>query len=124
MLYTGTLMTENAFYPIFLCVALVCVRMLERPTRRNQLGVLALCLLAFLTRQQAVALLRERECQRLQGGLKEFPGTQIILRGARIGGGAILCLEDVVIRASQDLDDDRAHRLLVVDEKDGLRHGS
>jgi hypothetical protein len=56
LLYTGTLMTENAFYPIFLCVVLVLVRMLERPTRVNQLGVLALCLLAFETRQQALAL--------------------------------------------------------------------
>src|SRR5262249_56269236 len=26
--------------------------------------------------------------QRLQGGLKEFPGTQMILHGARIGGGS------------------------------------
>ena len=33
--YTGTLMTENAFYPIFLCVALVLVRTLERPTCRE-----------------------------------------------------------------------------------------
>ena len=56
LLYTGTLMTENAFYPVFLCVALVLVRMLERPTRVNQLGVLALCVLAYATRQQALAL--------------------------------------------------------------------
>ena len=56
MLYTGTLMTENAFYPVFLCVALVLVRMLERPTARNQLGVLALCIVAYETRQQALAL--------------------------------------------------------------------
>src|SRR5206468_4317174 len=32
MLYTGTLMTENVFYPLFLTVALVLVLMLERPT--------------------------------------------------------------------------------------------
>jgi hypothetical protein len=56
MLYTGTLMTENAFYPIFLCVALVLVRMLERPTPTNQFGLLALCLVAYETRQQALAL--------------------------------------------------------------------
>jgi hypothetical protein len=56
MLYTGTLMTENAFYPLFLCVALVLVRMLERPTPMNQLGLLALCLVAYETRQQALAL--------------------------------------------------------------------
>jgi hypothetical protein len=57
MIYTGTLMTENVFYPVFLCVALVAVRMLERPTRWNQLGLLALCLLAFETRQQAIVLI-------------------------------------------------------------------
>jgi len=56
LLYTGNLMTENAFYPIFLCVALALVRMLEAPTARNQLGVLALCLVAYETRQQALAL--------------------------------------------------------------------
>jgi hypothetical protein len=56
MIYTGTLMTENVFYPVFLCVALVAVHVLERPTRWNQLSLLGLCLLAFETRQQAIAL--------------------------------------------------------------------
>ena len=56
MLYTGTLMTENAFYPLFLVVALALVAMLERPTPVRQVLLLALCLLAYLTRQQAVAL--------------------------------------------------------------------
>src|SRR5204863_5342831 len=32
LLYTGTLMTENVFYPLFLSVALVLVLTLERPT--------------------------------------------------------------------------------------------
>ena len=56
MLYTGTLMTENAFYPVFLTCVLALVVMLERPTPVNQLLVLALCGLAFATRQQALAL--------------------------------------------------------------------
>jgi glycosyltransferase involved in cell wall biosynthesis len=54
--YAGTLMTENAFYPLFLCVALALVAMLEKPTPARQLVVLALCLLAFVTRAQSVAL--------------------------------------------------------------------
>ena len=54
--YAGTLMTENAFYPLFLCFALALVSMLERPTARRQLLVLALCVILFLTRAQAVAL--------------------------------------------------------------------
>jgi hypothetical protein len=53
--YTGTLMTENAFYPLFVCVALTLVLVLERPTVARQVVLLALCLVAFLTRAQAVA---------------------------------------------------------------------
>ena len=56
MLYAGTLMTENAFYPLFTCVCLVLVLTLERPTARRQVLLLALVLLAYLTRAQAVAL--------------------------------------------------------------------
>jgi hypothetical protein len=54
--YTGTLMTENAFYPVFLGCVLVLVLVLERPTALRQVGLLALCALAFLVRTQAVAL--------------------------------------------------------------------
>ncbi|HVC85843.1 MAG TPA: glycosyltransferase family 39 protein [Gaiellaceae bacterium] len=56
MVYTGTLMTENAFYPLFLTCALVLVLVLERPTVLRVAALLALSLLAFLTRAQAVAL--------------------------------------------------------------------
>jgi len=56
MVYTGTLMTENAFYPVFLTVMIALVAWLDRPTAVNTLVLLALCLLAFLTRQQAIAL--------------------------------------------------------------------
>ena len=57
MVYTGTVMTENVFYPAFLLVAWALVRMLERPTRAAQLLVLALAAGAVLIRVQAVALL-------------------------------------------------------------------
>src|SRR3984893_17167845 len=56
LMYTGTLMTETVFYPLFACVALALVLTLERPTIRRQLVLLALCLLAFLTRSQAIVL--------------------------------------------------------------------
>lgn len=56
MLYTGTVMTENAFYPLFLAVALTLVVTLERPTSRRQILLLALCALAYATRAQAAAL--------------------------------------------------------------------
>jgi glycosyltransferase involved in cell wall biosynthesis/4-amino-4-deoxy-L-arabinose transferase-like glycosyltransferase len=57
MIYVGTLMTENVFYPVFAWLAYALVLALERPTLRRQLVLLALCALAFLTRAQAVALI-------------------------------------------------------------------
>ncbi len=55
LLYTGMLMTENAFYPIFLLATLVLVLTLERPTPGRQVLLLALCGLGFATRAQAIA---------------------------------------------------------------------
>ena len=54
--YSGTLMTENAFYPLFLVVALALVAYLEAPSplRAGLLG--AAVLAAFATRAQALAL--------------------------------------------------------------------
>jgi len=57
MMYTGTLMTETVFYPIFISVALSLVLTLERPTLTRQLVLLGTCLLAFLTRSQAIVLI-------------------------------------------------------------------
>ena len=57
MAYTATVMTENAFYPLFVAAALAVVLWLERPTRLRTVVVLAACLAAFLTRSQALALL-------------------------------------------------------------------
>lgn len=57
MLYSGTLMTENAFYPLFLATAFALVLVLERPTLLRSILLLALVVCAFFTRAQAVALL-------------------------------------------------------------------
>jgi hypothetical protein len=54
--YTGTVMTENAFYPLFLLVVLVLVVVLERPTALRVVLLLALAGVAYATRVQAVAL--------------------------------------------------------------------
>jgi glycosyltransferase involved in cell wall biosynthesis len=56
LMYTGTLMTETVFYPLFICATLALVLALERPTNQRQLVLLAVCLFCFLTRSQAVAL--------------------------------------------------------------------
>ena len=54
--YTGTVMTENVFYPLFLVFALVLVLTLENPTPERVGLLLLLLVLAFATRVQAVAL--------------------------------------------------------------------
>jgi len=56
-IYTSNIMTENAFYPLFLTCALLMLRALERPTVGRQLVVVAACAVAFLTRVQSVVLL-------------------------------------------------------------------
>jgi hypothetical protein len=55
MVYTATLMTENAFYPIFLFAVLAIVVWIERPSITTTLWVIALVGLAYLTRAQALA---------------------------------------------------------------------
>jgi hypothetical protein len=55
MVYTATLMTENAFYPIFLFAVYAIMVWLERPTTTTTLWVIALIGLAYLTRAQALS---------------------------------------------------------------------
>ena len=96
LLYTGALMTENAFYPLFLSVALALARMLERPTRLNQLAVLALCLVAYETRQQALALFPAVITAPLLLGPRGI-GRFRLLYGAVAGIGALA----VIVEASR-----------------------
>jgi hypothetical protein len=55
--YAGTIMTENAFYPIFVTLALALVVALDRPGLLTVLLFLGALLVAFATRVQAVAVL-------------------------------------------------------------------
>ncbi len=57
MVYTATLMTENAFYPIFLTAMLAFVLWLEQPSPVRTCLLVGVCLVAFLTRAEAVAFL-------------------------------------------------------------------
>ena len=54
--YSGVIMTENAFYPLFLVVVLSLVLVLERPTLTRQIVLVGLLGVAYQTRPQAVAL--------------------------------------------------------------------
>lgn len=56
LVYTGTEMTENAFYPVFLAACLSMAAALERPTAAAQLAALAAIGVAYATRVQAVVL--------------------------------------------------------------------
>jgi dolichyl-phosphate-mannose-protein mannosyltransferase len=56
LVYTTLVMTENAFYLVFVCWFLALVLMLERPTLTRQAAMLVLVGLAYETRAQAVAL--------------------------------------------------------------------
>jgi 4-amino-4-deoxy-L-arabinose transferase-like glycosyltransferase len=88
MAYTSTLMTENPFYPAFLLVALALVLVLEKPTWRRQVLLLALCAFAFLVRAQAVALLPAVLTAPL--ALAWMDGRRRVLREYRVIWGAAL----------------------------------
>jgi dolichyl-phosphate-mannose-protein mannosyltransferase len=55
--YVSLIMTENAFYPLFLTSVLLMLRALERPSAWRQLLVAASVAVTFLVRAQAVVLL-------------------------------------------------------------------
>jgi hypothetical protein len=56
MLHTATVMTENAFYPLFLASVVLMLRALESPTGARQLAALGGIAVCVGTRPQAVAL--------------------------------------------------------------------
>ena len=57
MLYTGVLMSENAFFPLFVAATFAMAAALERPTLWRQALVFAPVLLAIGVRVQAIVLL-------------------------------------------------------------------
>ncbi|HUF01386.1 MAG TPA: glycosyltransferase family 39 protein [Gaiellaceae bacterium] len=54
--YTGTVMTENAFYPLFLALVLLLVLVLERPTGLRVAALVVVLAVSYATRVQAAAL--------------------------------------------------------------------
>ncbi|HEX6761736.1 MAG TPA: glycosyltransferase family 39 protein [Gaiellaceae bacterium] len=107
MLYAGTLMTENAFYPLFVLVCWLLVGTLERPTVRRQLVLLALVVAAYLTRSQAVALLPALAVapvvlglieRNVRAQLRSFAATYVAL-----GAGAVAVLAATVARGRSPL---------------------
>ena len=56
LLYSGMIMTENVFYPLFVTAALALVLVLERPTLFRVAVLVVVGALAYLTRVQAIVL--------------------------------------------------------------------
>ncbi len=107
LLYTGMLMTENAFYPLFLLTALVLVLTLERPTPLRQLILLGLCAVGFATRAQAIAFVPAvLVAPVLHGWIERDLTTRLrrfkTLYGV-VGGAVVLALVATVARGRSPL---------------------
>jgi hypothetical protein len=102
MLFTGTVMTENVFYPLLLLAALALMSALERPTPARQLLLLGACALAFLARQQAVALFAAAATAPILHTLIERRGWRGLRPWATLyailAGGAVLAVLGTVAR--------------------------
>jgi hypothetical protein len=103
MLYTGVIMTENVFYPIFVTACLLLVLTLEKPTAFRQIGLLVLCAIAFETRAQAVALFAAVATAPIVLGLVERRGVRGTVRPfawlfGLLGAGAVVALLGTVAR--------------------------
>jgi hypothetical protein len=101
--YTGTVMTENVFYPIFLALAVQLVAQLDRPSRGRLAGLLALLVLAYLTRVQTVAVVPAVLVAPFLLALFEGRGLRRVLRPfvpmyAVIAAGAVLVLAAQAVR--------------------------
>jgi Dolichyl-phosphate-mannose-protein mannosyltransferase len=100
MVYTSTVMTESAFYPVVLFTTWALLRVLDEPARRRTLVLVTLLVLAVLTRIQAVALVAAAltapllACA-LDGRLARLRRLRL-LYGVLIGGAALVVLAQVV----------------------------
>jgi hypothetical protein len=100
--YTGTVMTENAFYPLFLIVALALVLVLEQATRLRVALLVLLVALAFATRVQAVAIVPAALLAPLLLALFERRGLRSMLSKYRLlyGGFVALGLLALVVQVA------------------------
>ena len=99
--YTGTLMSENAFYPAFLLAAWALVRALEQPSLARQAVLLGACAAALLVRVQALAiLLAALTAPLLLRWVARRPLRPFLPLYAVVAGGAVLALVAQLARGS------------------------
>jgi hypothetical protein len=108
--YTGTVMTENVFYPLFLVVTLGLVLVLERPTGMRVALLVGLVALAFATRVQAATFVPAILLAPLllaffeRRGLRETLGRYRVLYGSLAVLAAVALATRIVTgRSPQDL---------------------
>jgi hypothetical protein len=108
MLYTGTLMTENAFYPLFLLASYVLVVALERPSPALQVALLVVCGICFATRAQAVALFGAAVVAPVLHGLIERDLRSRLRRFATlygiVGAAVVVALAATTLRGRSPLE--------------------
>ena len=112
---TSAIMTENAFYPLFVTSALLMLRALERPSLARQLLVVASIGVAFLARAQAVVLLpaflvaavlsavvtsRSRRASALVASLRQVAPTIACLALAGVAASARVSFVDWQVTAA------------------------
>lgn len=95
--YTGTVMTENVFYPLFLVATLVLVLVLERPTWLRVALLASLVAIAFATRVQAAALVPAVLLAPLLLGLFERRGLRTTISRFRVLYGVFVALGLLVL---------------------------
>ncbi|MBA3376363.1 MAG: glycosyltransferase family 39 protein [Actinobacteria bacterium] len=102
LVYTGSVMTENAFYPVFLVCALFLTLVLERPTPARQVALLIAIGVAAATRVQAVVLVPALLTAPLLLVLFRREGLRVALRpfrwlyGVVLGAGALVLVAQLV----------------------------
>jgi hypothetical protein len=95
--YTGTVMTENVFYPLFLVATLVLVLVLERSTWLRVALLAGLVAIAFATRVQAAALVPAVLLAPLLLGLFERRGLRTTISRFRVLYGVFVALGLLVL---------------------------
>jgi 4-amino-4-deoxy-L-arabinose transferase-like glycosyltransferase len=106
--YTGTVMTENLFYLLFLVVAFALVLVLEQPSWRRVALLVALLGLAFATRVQALAIVPAALLAPLvlaifdRRGLRETLARYRVLYSAVVGLAALVLATQLAAGRSPD----------------------
>jgi hypothetical protein len=90
--YTGTVMTENVFYPLFLVLVLVLVLVLEQPTGLRVALLVGLLALAYGTRVQAASIAPAIVLAPILLAVFERRGVRSLLRQYRVLYGTFVVL--------------------------------